>query len=137
MISNSKLINACVLSPAIVWVFVMMGYFWFTHGDVNNIGEFPTTFSGSVLYIAEMSFNFYFIVLVVNVLIGLPLALVLRKYDLLNLVTIVIGGTVFGSVIAFVISRGLNFESLAFGGLIGFSVSLVFGLIAGVSFKNK
>lgn len=109
LISNSQLFKASVLSPVITWVFVTIGYFLFRYSDVDNIGEFPTTLFGSVLYIAGMSFNFYFIVLVVNILIGLPVALVLRKYDLLSLVSIVIGGTVFGSVILYVIGSGFNF----------------------------
>jgi len=137
LISNSQLIKASVLSPVITWVFVAISYFLFRYGDVGNIGEFPTTLFGSVLYVAGLSLNFYFIVLVVNVLIGVPFALFLRKYDLLNLVTIVIGGTVFGSVILYAIGSGFNILSVAFGGLIGSSVSLVFGLIAGVTFKSK
>jgi hypothetical protein len=137
LISNSKLIKACVLSPVITGIFVTLVYFLIRHADVDNIGEFPTTFTGSVFYILGMSFNFYFIVLVVNVLIGLPFTLFLRKYDLLNLAALGICGTVLGGVILFLIGNEFNILSLAFGGLVGFFVSLTFGLIAGVSLKNK
>ena len=124
---NSRFVKAILLSPLIPVLFISI------------VVPFKNNFQFSILIL----FSAVVVSYAGTLLFGIPAVMLLKRFNMLNLPILVLFGTVLGIIILYVAlfllgvvqvsNSGFDLTAGIWGAILGFCVSLTFGLIAGIT----